>query len=481
MTKSTLWGLAGPGVSIGGRGVRGLLLLAFLAALVPLAFAMPYVGALSWAWLSFANPHRETFGYAFDFHIVIGVAIACMAGWFFSRKPGLVLADRTVVAMILFVLWTGLSTAAAFDPAYSFEFFIQTAKSFILAIVLLGLLNNKTRIHALILVIAISIGYYAVKGFGFTLLTGGQFRVLGPDGTQIGDNNDLGLALAMSLPLLNYLRISSRHVIVTGIVTFVMVATLVAIIGTYSRGGLVGLAIVGLIMWFQSRHKIILTVALAGVLIALPTLVPRQWYDRMTTIETYQEDESFSGREQAWKVSTRIALDHPLVGGGFKVTELAPVFMKYNYDGDIKTGKAAHSIYFQVLGEHGFVGLALYLVMVAIGFLNLWDVMAAAKRREDLRWIRDLAGMMQVAFIGVMSAGALLSMAYYDVFLALLALSARMRIFVREVDVASAEVTAPGWRRSLTTVTAFAQRSTGAVQSFKRANPKPKRVPGPSA
>lgn len=461
--------------------MRGLLLLAFLAALVPLALAMPYIGALSWAWLSFANPHRETFGLAFDFHIVIGVAIATMAGWIFARKPALVLADRTVILMILFVLWTGLTTATAFDTAYAYPYWVQTAKSFILAIVLLGLLNNKTRIHALILVVAVSLGYYAVKGFGFTLLTGGQFHVLGPDGTQIGDNNDLGLALAMSLPLLNYLRISSRHVLVTAVITFVIVATLVAIIGTYSRGGLFGLAVVGLAMWFRSRHKIVLTLALAGVLIALPTLVPRQWYERMTTIETYQEDESYEGRLQAWTVSTRIALDRPLVGGGFKVTELAPVFRRYNYGGTVQDGKAAHSIYFQVLGEHGFVGLAIYLALVFVGFLNLWDVISVAKKRADMRWIQDLAGMMQVAFIGVLSAGALLSMAYYDVFLVLLAMSARMRLFVREADVASAEETAPGWRRSLAPVGAFAQRPMRALQSFKRPKQTAKRIPGSPA
>jgi probable O-glycosylation ligase (exosortase A-associated) len=430
-----------------GWSVRGLLLFAFLIALAPLAISIPYVGVLVWSWLSFMSPHRETFSFTYDFHIVIGFALAALIGWAIAGKPKLIIRERTILLMILFVGWTAVTTATAIDQSWSYPYLIQNSKSFLLAFAVFCVLNSKTRMQSIILVIAVSLGYFAVKGFGFTLLTGGGFHVGGPGGPAIEDNNNLGLALCMSLPLLNYLRISSHRTSVSLIITFVMLATAVAVIGTYSRGGLFGLAVVSLYMWLLARHKVVITLGVIVTLIALPNLVPQAWYERMSTISTYTEDLSFDQRVQAWAVSLGVALDRPLTGGGFKATEIDEVFTKYNTRGGTRAGTAAHSIYFEVLGEHGFIGFGLYALMVIAGFRNLWEVARLARGRPDLRWIADLAGMMQVAFIGVLSAGTLLSMAYSDVFLVLIALSARMRLFVIETVSSEATLPEPSWRR----------------------------------
>ena len=429
--------------------MRDLLLFAFLIGLAPLMIAMPHIGVLAWSWLSFMNPHRETFGFAFDFHVVIWVAIGTIVAWAVANRPRLALSERTAVLMTLFFVWTAVTTAFAIDPAWSFPFFTQNVKTLILAVVVLSLLTTKTRIQAFIWVIAISLGYFAVKGSGFTLLTGGQYRVLGPDDTMIGDNNHLGAALVMSLPLLNHLRITSRRPSVGLLVSAVMVATVIATIGTYSRGGLFGLIIVALIMWLRSRHKFLLTVGFVAVVLAVPAIVPAQWFERMQSIGEYAEDDSFQGRQQAWSVTTKLALERPLVGGGFNATQIDSVFAKYNLVGPIRAGRAAHSIYFQVLGDHGFVGFGLYLAMIALAFFNIGDTIRLSRRRGDLLWLRDLAGMTQVSLIGMLAAGALLSMAYYDVFLVLVALTGRMRMLAMSPDAGEQEARTAGWQREV--------------------------------
>ena len=83
-------------------------------------------------------------------------------------------------------------------------------------------------------------------------------------------------------------------------------------------------------------------------------------------------------------------------------------------------GRAAHSIYFQVLGDHGFVGLALYLGMLATAWWYAAAVRRRARRSDHLAWMADLAGMIQVSLVAFVVAGAGLSMAYYDLLYLLL-------------------------------------------------------------
>jgi len=418
--------------------LRGYFLVALLLAAIPFAISMPFAGVLLWSWLSFMSPHRDTYTFVYDAPLVLVVALATLAAWFLSPKPKQIVFERTSVAMLIFVFWTALTTVTAINPNYSAPSFVESLKTFLLAFAVLEIINSKTRIQSFVWVIAISIGYYAAKGAGFTLMTGGLFRVHGPDGTAISDNNNLGAALVLSLPLLNYLRLSSRHFIVSIGVILIMGATAIACIGTYSRGGLFGLGVVAAVMWLRSRHKSLLTGIVAALLIALPTLVPAQWYQRMSTISTYSEDESFEQRLGAWNVSTQLAIHRPLTGGGFNATQIDSVYNEFGNTVGPGTGRAAHSIYFEVLGDHGFAGLALYVVMLIIAFLNIQDTLAQTKERPDLRWLADLTAMTQVALIGFLSAGALLSMAYYDVFIVLVALTGRLRLLAVEAKQAAA-------------------------------------------
>jgi hypothetical protein len=71
------------------------------------------------------------------------------------------------------------------------------------------LIHGKERIQLLVWVTAVSIGFYGIRGGIFTILTGGNYRVYGPEETFIADNNQLGLALTMILPLLYYSSRSS--------------------------------------------------------------------------------------------------------------------------------------------------------------------------------------------------------------------------------------------------------------------------------
>jgi probable O-glycosylation ligase (exosortase A-associated) len=234
--------------------------------------------------------------------------------------------------------------------------------------------------------------------------------------------------------------------------------SIVAIVGTYSRGGFVGLVVVGGAFLVSSRKKSVPLLTTVAVVGAVLMFAPGDWFDRVNTIQSYKEDSSSVGRLNSWQTAWNLAQDRPVIGGGFAATENPRIYRRYKGRGDSTDSRAAHSIYFQVLGDLGFVGLGLYIAMLGAGVYNLLLVQRWTTGREDLDWANMLARMLLVSTVGFVTAGALLSMAYYDAFLCMIALSAALREVVRNsaVSVAaepspSVDPTAgfvPAWRRA---------------------------------
>ena len=109
---------------------------------------------------------------------------------------------------------------------------------------------------------------------------------------MIGDNNHLAVGLLVSIPLMNYLRMESRHAIIRYGLLATMALTLFAVVGSYSRGALLALGAVSGYFWLKSSKKLISGMLLAIALVTAVTFMPASWIDRMNTIETYQQDTS---------------------------------------------------------------------------------------------------------------------------------------------------------------------------------------------
>jgi probable O-glycosylation ligase (exosortase A-associated) len=169
--------------------------------------------------------------------------------------------------------------------------------------------------------------------------------------------------------------------------------------------------------------------------------MPPAFWARVDSIQNYHSDASFQGRVEAWHVAYDYAVDHFPFGAGFYGPQLHEIFHKYEPG---KIAHAAHSIYFQVLGEHGFVGLAIYLCIFVASFFDLQKVKWETKRRPELRWAYDLADMLQLSLFAFSLGGAALSMAYYDLFVLAICLGVALRVHVR-----SGVALAPFGNRSL--------------------------------
>jgi probable O-glycosylation ligase (exosortase A-associated) len=140
---------------------------------------------------------------------------------------------------------------------------------------------------------------------------------------MLSDNNDFGLGLILILPLIFYQwQLATNRHLRRGLLVMGFLVT-VAVFLTYSRGALVGVCAMGTVFWLKSRAKFSAGILIAMLAVGVYLFAPNQWFERMGTIESYQEDASAEGRIQLWKISLRIAELHPLTGGGFRITFLS--------------------------------------------------------------------------------------------------------------------------------------------------------------
>jgi len=260
------------------------------------------------------------------------------------------------------------------------------------------LITDRFRLHVLVWTIALSIGFYGVKGGIFTIVHGGVHRVQGPEGSFFGGNNETGLALAMTVPLMYYLyRESKRFYVRWGLIAAMLLTSLAAI-GTQSRGALLGMGAMSAMLWWKSRQKALMAILVVGGAAFIYTFMPQEWFDRMATIQSYEADVSASARFDSWKYATNVASTR-FFGGGFETF----------------AGRSdAHSIYFEILGEHGFVGLGLFLLLGLFTWMAASRIRRTTERMPDMVWMGTLARMTQVSLVAYATAGAFLGMAYFD-------------------------------------------------------------------
>jgi probable O-glycosylation ligase (exosortase A-associated) len=215
----------------------------------------------------------------------------------------------------------------------------------------------------------------------------------------------------MTVPLLRYLQLQARDLWLRWGLVAGMVLCGVAALGSHSRGALLAVTAMLMFLWFKGRSKLMSGLVLILVIPVAINFMPEAWTERMRSIQNYEQDGSAMSRLKTWGVALSVAADRPIVGGGFDIYTRR-VFERYA-PGTI--ARAAHSIYFQVLGEHGYVGLSLFLLLWLVVWRDASWIIRQARNREGFQWAADLAAMIQVSLVGYAVGGTFLNLAYYDV------------------------------------------------------------------
>jgi putative inorganic carbon (HCO3(-)) transporter len=416
--------------------MRDLMFAGVWLALLPISFMSAYTGVLLWVWVALLSPNDLLSGFLSGVPFNKIVAITTCGMFVLGREKKDPYVDTTLVLLVLFVAAATVSWQdSILYTELGTSLYLKLLKSVVLAIMITAVMTTRHRLHLLVLTITVALGFLAVKEGLISLLVGGGHKILGSG--SVGDNNSLAAGLLMIVPLLFYLSRYSAVRYVRATLLAVLGLTLVTIVMTFSRGGFIGLVVLGAFMVKNSRYRVRTAVAVAALGLATYVLAPASWFTRLDTISTIDNDGSFMGRVIAWKMSWLIAMDHPFFGGGMHAVQNMLVWSTYrpllpSLDFIVTPPAdtiphAAHSIYFEVLGDTGFVGLALFLGALASALYNCTWIHRHARGHADLVWASDLSRMLQISLVIYMVTGAALSMGYFELIYIVLGLTSRCR------------------------------------------------------
>ncbi len=414
--------------------LRDLLLFVILLGGIPVYLFNPYYGILAYHWIGIMNPHRFTWGAAYAFPFAKVVALSVLVGLFLGERNRLPRERETWLMGLLWVLFT-VTTFFALRPDPAWAQWNKVSKVLLMTFVTMMLCCSRERLHALLTVVAFSIAFFGLKGGIFGILTGGQFRVWGPPESFIEDNNSMALAFNMTLPLLLYLARQYERRWLKRVTYALVPLVILASVLTFSRGGAITLVAVVLFCLVRSRRKALAVVLAVAVGAFVLYNVSDRFFNRMETVKAPTEDASFMGRVNAWKYGWNLALDRPLVGGGFENVSRETFLV---YAPEPEKVHDFHNIYFEILGEHGFPALFVYLLI----YYGLWFSLGRLRRvfrdDPDNGWMADLASALQISLFAYLMNGLTLGMSYFDMAWLMVGVGAMLKTLARETVTAGA-------------------------------------------
>ncbi len=403
--------------------MRDILLTLVLVGGLPVGLARPFFGAMMFAWVSVMNPHRLTWGFAYGQQWALAYAAVTLTALFLHEPKLIGDSIRRYWPIVLYVAWMGVTTTFADYPHGAQYRMSEVFKVHVMCLVTLCLLSSEQRVRWLLWIVTASIAFFGVKGGLFTITTGGGGRVWGPPNSMITDNNHLASALVFFFPVVYWVFMTVRKRWQQLGLAACMVLMVISVLGSQSRGALLAISAMALFLVMRTRHKLTALVAVGVIaLIALP-IMPDTYWNRIETIGSYEEDQSTQGRFNTWTTAFHVA-NARLTGGGFDYYG-GKLFLRHAPNPDRADG--SHSIYFQALGEHGWVGLALFLTILATFWLRCVKVRAWAAATPGKESWELLARLLQASLVGFLVNGAFIHIGnwdgFYFVFVALTALT----------------------------------------------------------
>jgi putative inorganic carbon (HCO3(-)) transporter len=370
----------------------------------------PYIGVLLWSWLSYMNPHRLAYGFSYSMPFSQITAITLFFAIPFSKETQKIPLNIITKIWFFFILWMSVTTVFSYFPEDAFNQYVKIIKIQLVVFLTILLITDIEKLRKLIFVVVLSIGYYSVKGGLFTILTGGGDKVWGPPESFIEGNNELAVAALMVIPLMAYLYQTLTNKWLKKGMLVAMPLSFVSALGTQSRGALIAFAAVALFFWIKSSRKLIIGVVITVFSLVLISFMPESWHQRMDTIKTYEEDASAMGRLNAWEYAYNAA-NHNFFGVGLDAWSQETFALYAPNPFDVH---AAHSIYFTVLADHGWVGLILFLSIFFLSWRSLNELIKNTTNNDQFKEINLLSKMIQVGFIAYLVGGTFLSLSYFD-------------------------------------------------------------------
>jgi probable O-glycosylation ligase (exosortase A-associated) len=422
--------------------LRTLFFITCYVIVFGLAASAPFILTLGYEWTDLVRPSSILFGAAKDIPFALFFGVAAFGSYMALDRRDPPQMGLVTVLTIMMVVWTTLTTTWAAVPDEAWVKWDATLKTLVFSLFIPFVIRSRNQIEAFVQVYVFSLAANVVTFGAKTLITGGGYsRSLGlASGNKLmTEGANLAMASLVMIPFILFLMKHGRIYpktwwVACGYIGLAILA-LATTIGTHERTGLVGMLVLGATVWWYTRYKIRMGVVCLAAAAIIAYAAPASWYERMSTISTEASDQSSQVRLLVWKWTLNYVKSHPL-GGGFEVYHIDEI-SSVNEDGTgfTQTGRAFHSAYFEMLGEHGWPGLFLFLGIIAAAFMALRQASRIARNNPEHAWVSDLSRALRCCLFINMACGAFIEIGFQPIIWYLIALSFTVREYVRRVEV----------------------------------------------
>jgi len=431
-----------------------LALFLFVGCFLLAGLRRPFVWVLSYLYIDILGPQKIGWALTPLFPISLIAFCAAFAGWILADpKKGarFTLRQAIMVALLLYCGWTTMNADFPVEALVKWDW---VWKALVFAIFLPLTLTTRLRIEGAALIMVLTAGAIIISAGMKTALGGGGYESLYffvNDNSGMYESSTLSTVAIAIIPLILWF---TRHGTVFApdwrvkwFAYALIFACLLVPIGTEARTGLVALGVLGLLALRDVKRRFAFLFAGAALVMVAAPFLPQSYYERMGLIAGHEEDQSASTRVAVWTWTLDYAAENPL-GGGFDayrgnsfkyrmpVKQGPDGSMAVEYVDVVDKGRAYHSAVFEMLGEQGWPGLALWLWLHALG---LWQ-MERIRRRwrgrtgEREQWQAPLASALQLAQIVYLVGSLFQGIAYQPFILMLVGLQIALSTWCRQVD-----------------------------------------------
>jgi len=363
-----------------------------------------FVALLLYLWFALFRPQEWSWGALNQLHLsyVIGLALVVpsfLTGAWPTVNHPLALGSLAMLAMAL------IAQIGVVDPASGWQSMDPLAVAILVSLLMVRLIDTRDRLLWTVMVMAGSLGFYAAKfGVGF-IIRGGVANLDGIGG-MFGASNEVGVAFSRAVPLMVAVAQNAPRLPIALVAWAAVPLSMLGVVSTYSRGSFLALVAATLAFAMLHRRRAIALSGIAvfaiAVLIVVP--IPVQYFDRLQTIRTYEEDDERSAlsRLHFWKVALEMASEHPL-GVGLKNYQAN--YDRYDFeDGYFGTRRDVHSTHLQVLAEMGFLGFMIWVGLLGGALVYLFRIRKRARDERLAPADRRFLQTMSTALIASLTA-----------------------------------------------------------------------------
>lgn len=435
--------------------MRDVAFIAFLFAFIGIGFRKPFLFVLCFCYIDIVAPQKLSYYLINAIPVSQILFLLAIAGWFAVDDKRDSRFSARQILMLMLLGYCGLTTMQADFPVEAQEKWSWVWKALVWAIFLPLVLRTKLRIEALVLVMLLSAASIAISGGIKTAAGGGGYgnlQLLLDENYGLYEGSIMSSVAIAIIPLILWYR---NHGTIfppewrVSLFCFALIFACILIpIGTQARTGLVCIAVLAILMLRTVKNRMLYLAAAAMLAVSSIPFLPDTFTERMSTIRDHRSDESASTRVAVWKWTWDYAKENPF-GGGFEAYRQNEVRVEKTatkFDPDKPSEGAAttytdrsrayHNSYFEMLGEQGYPGLALWLLLHISGLIQMERLYRRyiKTRRAEEQWIAPLARALQNGHIIYLAGSMFVGIAFQPFIYMMLALQIGLGTYIRRLE-----------------------------------------------